>query len=288
MSHFVVVCFCEPNSNNDYQEAIDKLLAPYNENLEVDEYDKDCYCINSEAMRAGNEAAEKELGTTIEEIRKKFWANPLNQELDGKAKDAAWKDEIAPMREARERHTRAHDMFMKPDSSCENCHGTGKYKSTYNPKSKWDWYVIGGRWEGCLKPDYDPDNDPRNYSTCEHCNGAGIRDDWATIDANGNRVFKDKHAEYCNGCNGCHGTGKSRNWENAPVEGGNFRKVSELAPDFLPFAFVTPDGEWHEKGEMFWFAITTNEQDENTWRKEWFKAVNGNPNHVAVIVDCHI
>jgi hypothetical protein len=31
------------------------------------------------------------------------------------------------------------------DPKCGECKGTGIYKSTYNPNSKWDWYSIGGR-----------------------------------------------------------------------------------------------------------------------------------------------
>ena len=33
----------------------------------------------------------------------------------------------------------------------ESIDETGGIKSTYNPKSKWDWYVEGGRWSGSLK-----------------------------------------------------------------------------------------------------------------------------------------
>jgi len=29
----------------------------------------------------------------------------------------------------------------------------GNGLSTYNPDSKWDWYVIGGRWDGAIKGD---------------------------------------------------------------------------------------------------------------------------------------
>lgn len=29
--------------------------------------------------------------------------------------------------------------------------GNWKEYSTYNPKSKWDWYVLGGRWSGMIK-----------------------------------------------------------------------------------------------------------------------------------------
>ena len=31
-------------------------------------------------------------------------------------------------------------------SSCDNCHGTGKYKTTHNQDGLFDWYEIGGRW----------------------------------------------------------------------------------------------------------------------------------------------
>ena len=34
---------------------------------------------------------------------------------------------------------------------CENCNGTGEYETTYNPKSKWDWYRVGGRWDGVVQ-----------------------------------------------------------------------------------------------------------------------------------------
>ena len=54
------------------------------------------------------------------------------------------------------------------EADCEECHGSGTYISTYNPESKWDWYVVGGRWTGVLG-----DIDPRR----NHANrGRGGRD----------------------------------------------------------------------------------------------------------------
>jgi len=35
-----------------------------------------------------------------------------------------------------------------PAPDCSICKGTGKAKTTINPKGKWDWWVIGGRWHG--------------------------------------------------------------------------------------------------------------------------------------------
>ena len=37
-------------------------------------------------------------------------------------------------------HLRFHDLF----------NDKGEPISTYNPNSKWDWYVIGGRWDGWI------------------------------------------------------------------------------------------------------------------------------------------
>ena len=34
---------------------------------------------------------------------------------------------------------------------CEECDVNGLYTTTYNPKSKWDWYLIGGRFRGYFK-----------------------------------------------------------------------------------------------------------------------------------------
>jgi hypothetical protein len=33
---------------------------------------------------------------------------------------------------------------------CEDCGGTGVIQSNSNPNAWWDWYVIGGRWDGVL------------------------------------------------------------------------------------------------------------------------------------------
>lgn len=54
----------------------------------------------------------------------------------------------------------------------------------------------------------------------------------------------------------------------------------------IPFAIVTPDGEWHEKAQMGWFAITINEND--NWDNEAIKIYNNYPEDYVVCVDCHI
>lgn len=57
----------------------------------------------------------------------------------------------------------------------------------------------------------------------------------------------------------------------------------------VPFAFITPDGIWHERGEMGWWAIVANEKEQDSWEEEFKKAIEKLGNDVLVtLVDCHI
>lgn len=54
---------------------------------------------------------------------------------------------------------------------------------------------------------------------------------------------------------------------------------------------ITPDGEWHEQGEMGWFGIGSETEEEAVVFKEtYFDAFikNADPEQFMVIVDCHI
>lgn len=63
--------------------------------------------------------------------------------------------------------------------------------------SRWDWYVIGGRYTGKFRPDYDASEDPDNLQTCFICNGSGMRNDEL-----GRRERASNPAYTCNGCDG--------------------------------------------------------------------------------------
>lgn len=40
--------------------------------------------------------------------------------------------------------------------SCSECDGSGVRVSTSNPLAKWDWWVIGGRWDGWIFAEREP------------------------------------------------------------------------------------------------------------------------------------
>ena len=56
-----------------------------------------------------------------------------------------------------------------------------------------------------------------------------------------------------------------------------------------PWAFITPDGMWHEAGELTQFGIgLTNKNDLRRFRSLLNKMLTDNPDLWITIVDCHI
>lgn len=154
------------------------------------------------------------------------------------------------------------------------------YLSTYNPQSEWDWWKIGGRWTGFLDG-YDPETDPANIEVCPYCSGTGKRTDAV---AEANPALKQK-------CNGCDGEGKRAKW---PTEWkkhkGDICPVRSIPTDrdTAPFALVSPDGQWHQRAQMGWWACTTDEKPEEEWKTEVRQLFQQHADCLAVVVDCHI
>ena len=89
-------------------------------------------------------------------------------------------------------------------------------------------------------------------------------------------------------CNGCGGKGKRVKWTLAPFE-GDIARIKDIPKEKLdPHAFVTPDGKWHERGKMGWWAIVTDEQIPELWERTRDKIIADYQDHLAVVVDCHI
>lgn len=154
--------------------------------------------------------------------------------------------------------------------------------------SRWDWWVVGGRWSGALTG-YKPHMDPKWYRTCQYCQGTGTRSDMKS-------PYKEHHGDVCcpfpiigEGCNVCHGTGQAMEFAGSIRSDSDIVRVSEIRENFVPFSFITPDGEWHEQARMGWFATTTDDKEKDAWTKEFLTAVQQYaPDHWAVLVDCHV
>ncbi len=109
--------------------------------------------------------------------------------------------------------------------------------SRTNPNAKWDWWVIGGRWDRALL-------------------GSAYRDN--------NNPYGGK-SDTC----------------------GNVVPVAELPNDFKAFAFLTPSGEWIERGKMGWWGSVSDEKDEKAWKAVCKTVLEKHADCIAVGVDCH-
>lgn len=218
MSHFVVYVFSKKAAGTDLEE----LLAPYDENIVYDPYIK--YTREQAIAKVRDDIEDYKNGTYAEFIadpegyKEKWYCNDghikyLEEEFPKKLN---WTDDECY-------------QYMCEWYDDEDIDEEGNIYSTYNPKSKWDWYEVGGRWDGVL------------------------------MDKSGNGLNKG----YIN----------QINWEKTDV----------------PFAFITPDGDWYERGKMGWWCAISNEKDQDDWNKEFINIIKELDDDVYVTaVDCHI
>lgn len=150
-----------------------------------------------------------------------------------------------------------------------------------NGDTKWDWWQIGGRWTGTFDPRYNPRTDPANMETCWLCKGTGMRND------RGGEELRAENSQFT--CNGCEGTGKSLRWPTSwEPFAGDVMPVAKLPKNIEVFAIVTPDGEWHQRGQMGWWANVTDEKDAAAWQAEVREILAAHGDCIAVACDCHI
>lgn len=267
MSHFYVwaiVPITVPMS--EVEDYIEERMERYNEQREVDEHPEKCHCVGYAAENRARDKAQEVTGG-IPEIRAKFQRDPAvvvltrrenelyrkstltkeeKKELQAldKESERLWKIAIAPYQEAEKQALEADPDKDKPDPECEDCRGKGMVSSTANPEGKWDWYRIGGRWDGAIQH-----RDPQS--------------------ADGGFNFDKKHQ----------------------MVTGNYRWISEMPAEIpdedIPFAILTPEGEWAEKGRMGWFGCVHDESED--WKDQARKVVEKyRHGYIAVGLDCHV
>jgi len=135
MSHFVIGIILPKNIFNDGENSITRYIESkmkkYNENIDVEQYI--AYDVNKKDMYRENKINEYKKMMEIPDFEKiynvEYLTNTLNLYLD-MSSDEYWDNNIA--------------SYYDKNSIDEN----GNIMSKYNPDSKWDYYVIGGRWNG--------------------------------------------------------------------------------------------------------------------------------------------
>lgn len=141
----------------------------------------------------------------------------------------------------------------------------------------WDWYVIGGRWDGAMRGlDRLGLSEP-----CTICFGSGTR-------PGGLGQFGQAWFDSMKGCNGCHGTGKMQ--RDGFAFGDEYRTLernacypADIEAEFSPFAFMTPDGTVHAR--QTWNGTTHT--DTEGWQQMWTEAKGAFADCLAVSLDVH-
>ncbi len=273
MSHFNLAVFT-PSEDPDLAAILD----PFYEGNEVEQYISQT---KSELIAEERQRMQRTFETRYAEWQK----DPAAYEK------AANPSHIEYLKKLPERMKRsAEEIYQEAiaDYEEDSIDADGNILSTYNPHSKWDWYEVGGRWQGLLllKPSKTGRRGTPGLMTpmSENYDAAYVKDiDFERMralqiaalrpyeEAMTKSFYKEEYMRQC-----------------YPTE----VEYIERNSGFHTYAVLTPDGEWHAPGEMGWFGISTDTPTEGqTWESGYYDRfikpaiTNG---WYMTIVDCHI
>lgn len=208
---------------------------------------------------------------------------PYSEELETEPRLKYTKEEA--IRYGRENY---EELKSKTDTECwefmadgYTTDDEGNIYTTYNPQSKWDWYTIGGRWDGYLRVngqhvntariseiDYSPDKE--DYQKALHF--------WDVVVEHAPAKPEEKYSSFFN----------EKYYLDYYGDRETFARRQTM---FSSYAVITPDGEWHECGHMGWWGLSDETpEDSADWYEHYFERFikNADPKLMMTIVDCHI
>jgi hypothetical protein len=155
-----------PSTAQDFKADIERLLAgsAYDPGKQFQQYETPCSCIGFKASFDSYRIFE----STPE------GADLLVRLASARAsQDRTTEEELLLQRFLASRAVaKEHSAYRQPDPECEQCHGTGISLESRDPKSRWDYWTIGGRWSGLFTDLASHDSDDEELQT----NIARIRD----------------------------------------------------------------------------------------------------------------
>lgn len=254
-------------------EEVEELLAPYDENMEVETY----VCHSKEDIIKQTKDDAETLRLAIKKYSEGDEVNPYwieNEHVNPpKMKDFALKLLLCKTDDDYYNNYRGDDD--------DNYDEEGNEITTYNPDSKWDWYSIGGRWDGSLDKEQGK-------------NTLLIKDiKWDNSTEEEKEYYK-------------------RYWE-VVVEGQPLKEdedkmkffslykkeyyidfyhtkeeyVNRVSKNYT-YAVITPEGEWVAPGEVGWFSTSEDSGQQREYENWFYKYMEEHPDYYFTLVDCHI
>lgn len=234
-------------------EAVEEALNPFNENLEVEPH---------------RVLDLHELQDKLDEIVNYEGEDEFSLKLKEKYKDKSLE-------------------FL-----CENYFGymfreDGAY-STYNQQSKWDWYVVGGRWDNTLPIKNNKtieDDDYSGYDNKIEGNMCQIKD-LELYKKLSKKEIKEHTKEYEDMVNGKTYYKPEYILRKYPTLDVYLDKQCR----YSTYALLNSKGQWIEPGQMGWFGCSSATPEEEANFTDVFAEhlKKENPEHYFVLVDCHV
>lgn len=298
MSHFVMLVL---------GEDVEGQLAPFDENLEPPESE-----MEFEPIKEDN----------LEELKKSY----ESEQWSGRYEFGKWitsEDELAVKKPLQE--IMSFDAWMQEEQ--DFVRRDDQYGYFNNPKAKWDWWVVGGRWDGflllkhklCYPQDVEfADNDrlTANVARKVDIDFEGMEQNQISLELERWKTLKEIVAgeEFKSFNEILEKFGKDRivearaeywsqpvikrlqssNMELLLIHENIKQAVSRTREEVIEYAKdlwlpfgFVYHGKWIEKAEMGWWAITVNEDDDYPQKAK--KILAEQPDDILVtVVDCHV
>ena len=254
-------------------EEVERLLAPYDENMEVETYvykSKESIIEETKDDAESLRLAIKKYSEGDEEVNP-YWIE--NRHVNPpKMRDVHLKLLLCKTDD---------DYYNYYRGDYDNYDEEGNELTTYNPDSKWDWYSIGGRWDGS----FDKENGKNTLLIKD------IKWDDSTEEE------KEYHKRFW-----------EINVEEQPLKEGEdkmeffnlYKKeyyieryhtkeeyVERVSKNYT-YAVLTSEGEWVAPGEVSWFSTSEDSDQQREYENWFYKYMEEHPDYYFTLVDCHI
>lgn len=257
MSHFtVLVIVTKEEWEGDTSHALEKRLAPFDETWHTPPYLVACDCTEWEHRKMVTEATIAKLGYNYGDLRDRWTSIRDKTILDYYSQKGLSVPENIMIDLM---HDEPEDLSTELDKSWDS------HRAEYEK--------IQSEFEQSIPM-------PKPSHSCSECGGLGLRvttynpmSEWDGYTVGGR-------------WNGhLHESIQSL----TKFDNNNVALACELAGKYQPFAIVSTDGKWHEKGDMGWWGLVSDEKDKDTWVKESESILSSQPEGaMAILVDCHI
>lgn len=292
MSHYSVAVITKSGT----EEEVANLLSSFNENLEVEPY---LVYTREYAIKEGKKKAKRYLKWYINE-KENIKNNSAKYDQETYENKLKYADEQIEKYSNYDERTdeQYYKIFLNGDF--DNCtleelkedgyiDDEGNIYDTYNENSKWDRYVIGGRFKNSLKIK------GKNTLSCDSEKISNVDFEYKNPEY---IEYQKKFWEFATGeIQPTEEEKKQYLWDLCPskeslidrygTKENYLKKMSEMRT----YAILLPDGTWYEPGRTGWFGLSNAETDaEREFDENYFKILDREKykDYYITIVDCHI